>query len=170
MPTYHSGDIFRTARDEKYELAIVFGHLGYNELGQKWGEFVENSLWTGIKDPFLPGFAGKAQMYLENQWMWFVSAYSAYGMNDCDLVKNLDEALDWAKGRGLRRIITNGINQPGHGMNTIQNRASDDERTVFLVDYLTRREGDDGIGDGIALISLNDVFVRFRNGQGPRAD
>ena len=39
MPQYLKGDIFHAMVDGKFDLAIVFGHIGYNPMRESWEKF-----------------------------------------------------------------------------------------------------------------------------------
>lgn len=160
MTVFRQGDVLATAKNEGFELALVFGHLGYSLMDQKWREFSDGvDFWQDVVDPFAPGFAGRPHEYTTGRWVWFFKGGLSQGMSDAEFKDSVEVVFEWATKQALRRVITNGINDIDHGRDTDLNRASDDRRTDFLISILKNFEESDGF-DSVHLISLNDVFIR----------
>jgi hypothetical protein len=152
------GNIFDSVQGPGPRLTIVFGHVGYNEMGPSWQAFRDsNPSLRDIGDPFES--AASPLHVGSNAWLWFVPAGVNYGMADADLLARLDAILEWAKERSIRFVVTNGIRDVDHSTDKSANRASDDRRTAMLTKYLAERERVDRLQ--VALVSLNDVFVRY---------
>jgi hypothetical protein len=158
MPRQAQGVIFAAVNERRADLAIIFGHVGFNEMRQRWRAFVASiANLSHVRDPFseLPGAPLRSP---NGVWLWFVPEQQNHGMAEPTLTSALDAALAWAKSAGIRSIITNGIADTDHGHDTAANRTSDDKRARFLVAYTTEQERVAGFS--IELISLNDVFIR----------
>lgn len=158
MPTYLQGDIFKASGALNAELAIVFGHIGFNPMAVCWRDNSQSHPRLGnIQDPFteIPNLPIRVA---PDRWLWFVPAGENIGLTDLELATALDAALRWAELNGLRTIMTNGIREPDHGLDTEKNRLSDDARAHYLIDYASKYEANHEIT--IMLTSLNDVFVR----------
>jgi len=157
MPANLSGDIFTEATQGSYDLAVVFGHVGFNDMGSKWREFRRRyPTLANVRDPFT-GFQAQPVLIDGEQWLWFVPEEQSHGMTDQRLIEVLERILEWCKKKGVRSVITNGISDVDHTGVTAHNRMSDDRRTGFLRDFLGQCENDEL---RFTLISLNDVFVR----------
>ena len=161
MPMLKQGDIFK--RLHKHDLAIVFGHMGFNDMASCWRDFskAERTL-ANITDPFtmLPN---RPHRISGGQWLWFVPAGENHGMTEDELQRTLDRALSWAQANEHTCIVTNGISDIDHGTDAQANRASDDRRARFLIAYVTQKEAKSNDTLCIELVSLNDVFVRNAN-------
>ena len=152
------GNIFDSVRGPGPRLLIVFGHVGYNELGPAWYSFRES--YPGLKDIDNPFDDVVSPLQLDAKtWLWFVPSGPNNGMTDSDLLARLDAVLDWAKERRFRFVVTNGIRDVDHCKDTAANRASDDRRTSMLTKYLFKRERTDRIE--VEVVSLNDAFIRY---------
>ena len=161
MPTLKQGDIFE--RLQEHEMAIVFGHIGLNNMASCWRNFsrAEGTL-ANIADPFTT-MPNSPRRISSGQWLWFIPEGQNHGMTEEEVQGALDRALSWAQAKGHRRIVTNGVSDIDHGTDTLANRASDDRRGRFLIDYATRREAKSNGTLCIELVSLNDAFVRNAN-------
>lgn len=158
MPQFRQGDVFAAIKDERAGLAIVFGHIGCNEMRKHWTAFAKGiPALSRVRDPFVE-LTDRPQQLSEHQWLWFIPEGENHGMTDERLTSALDRALRWASERGIRSIVTNGVANTDHGHDTASNRRSDDLRAQFLAEYAARME--EGLGLAIELISLNDIFVR----------
>ena len=161
MPRFTQGDIFDAIQDGRADLAIIFGHIGFNQMSYRWTEFAGGIEAVGslasVRDPFseLPH---RPQRVADRHWLWFVPARENHGMTDDEVQRALDSALLWATEQGLRSIATNGIANTDHGPDAARNRRSDDQRAALLAEYASRQE--EALGLEIELVSLNDVFVR----------
>lgn len=154
------GDIFDAIEASRADLAIVFGHVGFNEMHQRWAAFsARHPQLAGVQDPFTEFPNGPTQLS-EGKWLWFVSDAQNHGMSDEDLVEALDAALSWASRQHIKSVATNGVANIDHGQNKAQKRQSDEQRARFLIAYAAAAEQKYGVD--IELISLNDVFVRVR--------
>jgi hypothetical protein len=152
------GNIFDSVYGPGPRLTIVFGYVGYNELGPSWHSFRASN--PALKDIDNPFDSDVSPLQLEsNAWLWFVPSGANKGMTDDDLLARLDAILDWAKARRFRFVVTNGIRDVDHGMDRAANRASDDRRTSMLTKYLYRRERADRMQ--AEVVSLSDVFLRY---------
>ena len=157
MPELSQGDIFEAA--SRVQLAIVFGHVGFNEMRQRWVAFAaRNSQLIHVRDPFTK-IASRAVEWSPGRWLWFVAEQKNHGMTDIQLTAALDAVLSWASQNAITSIATNGVANIDHGYNTSENRRSDEQRAAVLVDYAKSAENR---GFSIELISLNDVFTRSR--------
>ena len=158
MPTYMQGDIFAEALDNPYDVAIVFGHLGLNEMAMSWHDAQRRvPEWEAIPDPF----EGRDRILetpegLTRLW-WFVLAEENHGMTDARFRECVQALFTKARKDGLTKIITNGISDVDHGMLTEANRASDDRRVHLIGQIMTQCEGQ---GFQVSLISLNDAYTR----------
>jgi hypothetical protein len=151
MPEYLQGDIFQIATQGNYDLAIVFGHTGFNQMKIRWDDFRERL--PGLKsvgNPFVE-YARTPQELLPGRWFWFVPEGANHGMSDDQVESALRDAVWWAMKRFGRptRIITNGIAETGEDANR-------DRRARFLAELAA---GLEGCGFRVSLISLNDVFA-----------
>ena len=158
MPQYRVGDIFEISRNEAFELAIILGHIGFNFMSHHWRQFQKDSpRIEGIRDPFSSRGQNPIE-YQPGQWLWFIGEDENHGMTDSQVAEAMNEALIWAKGTGLKRVITNGIRDVDHGPETAANRESDDARAQFLNRLVSDREQESELS--VTLVSLNDVFTR----------
>jgi len=160
MVTTRSGDIFSTADIEKFDLAIVYGHLGYNFLRDYWNHFsIEFPIFQSVTDPFEDErFNSRYFEYKQGQWIIFRTHYAGIGISDADLKRQLETDLAWAHGMGLKTVITNGARNIGSIPNKVHNRLLDDSRTQFLIGLVTTLQRKYPLE--ITLMSLNDVFTR----------
>lgn len=158
-----SGDIFVEILDDRYDLAIVFGHRGYSQTSIYLDKFrTVNNIMKDMDDPFciLSEQPFEFKVKGRKKWLWLINSNYSAGMNDNDLRVCIENALFWANSAGIHNVITNGINST-HTSNTIENRKSDDERTDFLISLL--KELEKRFSLNVTLISLNDVFTRRLN-------
>ena len=159
MPTLSQGDIFERLKEGSVEVAIVFGHIGYGEMAGRWRAFADTEvMFAHIQDPFSK-MPKEPLRISSDQWLWFVPAQDNQGMAEGDLKAALNDAISWAREAGHTSIITNGIANTDHGIDTDANRYSDDQRAQFLILYSVAQENSFVIA--IELVSWNDVFVRF---------
>lgn len=158
MPNFSQRDVFAAIADRSADLAIIFGHIGFNSMRASWRSFSDSipSL-ANVRDPFSE-LSGKALPIYEGQWLWFVAEHENHGMPDAALASNLNSALSWASTNGVRTVITNGLADTNHGSDAVLNRVSDDRRARFLIEYAAEQERARGLT--IELTSLNSVFVR----------
>lgn len=157
MPRYSQGDIFLAFLNRQAELAIIFGHLGFNQLHLRWIEFSDAvpSL-VRIRNP-ISQLSNSAYLIAPHRWLLIVPEQRNRGMSDEKLIFVLDKIFAWAKDVGVVSVITNGIANTDHGQN-ITTRNSDDKRAHLLAKYAAEKEQSSGMK--VELISLNDVFVR----------
>lgn len=155
MPKLSQGDIFQAAT--RVQLAIVFGHLGFNEMHIYWNEFRKRhpELRLGF-DPFNPENSHPIE-WAAGKWLWFVPEEENHGMTERQLSVKLDRAFLWAAQNGILSVATNGIANIDHELNTADNRQSDEERAAWLKAYAEQAEKKYKIN--IELISLNDIFL-----------
>jgi hypothetical protein len=159
MPKLRQGDIFSTADREDFELAIVFGHIGFNQLSITWQQFSEHiPALVGERDPFK--HMKSPVQYRPGRWMWFIPSELNHGMSTTRLSEELGVALDWANRQGIKQIFTNGIADTDHVRDTQSNRMSDEKRAAALLALTTRYEIQMSLS--ITLMSLNNIFVRER--------
>lgn len=158
MPNLSQGDIFEAV--SRVQLAVVFGHVGFNEMWQRWAQFAEqHAQLSHVRDPFME-LAGRAVEWSRGKWLWFVAEQQNHGMTDPQLTAALDAALSWASHNGVASAATNGIANTDHGRNTADNRRSDDQRATMLIDHVKQAEQKHGLT--LEHISLNDVYTRSR--------
>jgi hypothetical protein len=156
MPKMSQGDIFQAAA--RVQLAIVFGHIGFNEMRQRWVTFAQSQpQLSHANNPFTE-FGGRAVEWSGGKWLWFVPEKENHGMTEAQLTDALDAAFAWASRNRIASVATNGVANIDHGQNTATNRRSDEERAAWLKDYAKQAEQKHNVA--IELISLNDVFVR----------
>lgn len=154
-PKLSQGNIFDAILEGRAELAVVFGHIGFNEMGVTWKAFCRISgKWEGV-DPFM-SLSGTPQQYNERQWVTFVKNH---GMKDVDVLTELDKALMWCQRNNVQSIITNGIGDVVHGLVTSKNRSSDEVRARLLISYATKEQQRRNVK--FELMSLNDVFIHL---------
>jgi len=160
MPQFSQGDVFEAVDTSRAGLAVVFGHIGFNEMRQCWSTFsTRHPQLAGVRDPFINLVNDPIQIS-DGRWLWFVSEEENHGMTEEHLVNTLDAALSWASTQHIKSVATNGVANTDHGVDTVHNRQSDEQRARFLVAYATAAEQQYGVN--IELISLNDVFVRVQ--------
>ena len=158
MPHYIQGDIFAASNERHADLAIIFGHIGLNEMRLSWRSFADRMpRLAHIRDPFSE-MPCEPYQYSDGRWLWFFSGCDNHGMTDAQLESALEQALSWAQANDLRTVITNGIANTDHGHDTITNRQSDDSRVRFISGLAGNHERTKKVD--ITLISLNDAFVR----------
>lgn len=156
MPTLSQGDIFQAAA--RVQLAIVFGHRGFNQMQQTWSTFAAmQAELRHVRDPFTE-LSGRAVEWSPGQWLWFVSEQENHGMTDLQVTSALDAAFSWASQNGIASLAINGVANIDHGRNTADNRRSDDMRAALLQNYAAQAEQRHGMD--VELVSLNDVFIR----------
>ena len=152
MPQFLKGDIFEAALRDNCDFAIVFGHIGYNEMADTWRRFCEKAqAAAAVQDPFVE-YGRDPQELIPGRWFCFVADGENQGMTDERLKNELDRAVGWAEAN-LRcgpAIITNGIAETGKD-------ANHDRRARLLAKLAG---GIEGRGFRVSLISLSDVFVR----------
>jgi len=159
MPTRSQGNIFEAA--SRVQLAIVFGHVGINEMRRYWRRFVEDlPRLSRVHDPFRE-LADNPIEWTTGRWLMFVAGKENHGMTDQQLSESLGRAFTWAQQHSLCSIATNGIAAVDHSGITDHNRESDKQRAQWLINYATQVEQEHKIS--IELISLNDVFIRAAN-------
>lgn len=157
MPQFSQGDIFEAAA--QVQLAIVFGHVGFNEMRQRWVAFARNQPQLRYtNDPFTQ-LRTQAVEWSPKKWIWFVPEARNHGMTEAQLTSALDTALAWAFQNGIASVATNGIANTDRGHDTAANRRSDEKRAAWLKDYA--RQAEKKYQVALQLISLNDVFVRI---------
>lgn len=161
MPIRRRGDILSTAKDEQFGLALIFGHVGYNDMRECWTKFCQQiAKFADVRDPFEPNeFCGEPQQYQDGQWMQFVETFEGAGITDSEIQESIERALIWAHAKGIKKIITNGAGDVGKIPNKVHNRELAAHRTEFLVKIFTRSE--ERLGLSVTLMSLNDVFMRM---------
>jgi len=156
VPVLSQGDIFQAA--SRVQLAIVFGHVGFNEMRQRWVTFAANQAHLShVGDPFAE-LTGRAIEWSPQKWLWFIAEQENHGITDAQLISALDKAFSWASQKGIASVATNGIADTDHGPNTADNRRSDERRVALLENYATNAEKRHSVT--VELISLNDVFTR----------
>ena len=156
MPTLRQGDVFERLREN--DMAIVFGHIGFNEMNIRWRAFKQTeATLSGVRDPFLE-VPKNPICTSTGKWLWFIPERENHGMTDEELKDSLDRAISWSVTKGLKMIVTNGIRDVDHGTDTISNRNSEDQRVQFLNAYSADIEKKHTIK--MELVSLNDAFVR----------
>ena len=157
MATYLEGDIFENALDKQYDLAVVFGHIGLNEMAHTWRKAKRRvQEWYAIDDPFQM-IDNIPQRISSGEWFWFVPCEENHGIRDDRLSKILEDIFSWASDNQLRTIVTNGVSNTDKGINIDSNRASDDERVHFINEIVIEYERE---GFQVTLISMNDAYTR----------
>jgi len=158
MPKLSQGDIFAAVAERRADLAIIFGHIGFNYMHLSWCTFRDSvPRLANLRDPFT-GIQGRAERIAEGRWLWFVKEGKNHGLTDGQVISALDSALSWATSAGVRSVITNGIADVDGGRDCGRNRISNDRRARLLIQYAAEQEKARGLG--IELVSLNSVFTR----------
>lgn len=81
MIDYLQGDIFKAITERRFDLAVVFGHVGFNEMAESWRRFREGvPTWSNVDNPFTD-FGGPHQLG-DGTWLWFVPEQDNHGMTD----------------------------------------------------------------------------------------
>ncbi|OYV28932.1 MAG: hypothetical protein B7Z81_15415 [Acidocella sp. 20-61-6] len=157
MPVlYAQGDIFEVGYNDGYEFLLVFGHIGINEMREKWHRFRERfDTLRQIQDPF--NQLEKPLQFATGRWIQFVSERENHGIGFSELAKIIDDTFKWTVTQGLKTVITNGVRDIDHGRTTVQNIASDNRRVRELSDLLEKKSH--GF-EKIMLVSLNDAYIR----------
>ncbi len=156
MPVLAQGDIFDAA--PRLQLAIVFGHLGFNRLNLSWRSFRDgHPSLREVRNPFDP-FPNQPLEYSKAHYLWFVPEPDNNGLSDTQLEASLDKAFQWAYSSELHTIATNGIANTDHRHEIHHDQQSDNRRAAYLIDYAVREEELHDIR--IELINLSDIFVR----------
>lgn len=156
MPKASQGDIFQAAH--RVDFAVVFGHVGFNEMRQRWVAFAQtNHELHRVNDPFKK-WPDQALQWSPGRWLWFVPEQDNHGMTDEQLRRALDDAFGWASRAQMKSAATNGIADTDHGRDAAANRRSDETRAKWLKNYA--EEAERKYGFCVELVSLNDVFLR----------
>ena len=156
MPRSSQGDVFERLREN--DVAIVFDHVGFNQMAARWRAFKESERTLGhVRDPF-SDMPNESIYVSAGKWLWFVPEREDHGMTDRELEDVLDRMFSWVRKKRLGLIVTNGISDVDHGVDTDSNLHSDDQRAQLLIHYSQNKEKESSIT--IELVSLNDVFVR----------
>ena len=158
MPICSQDNIFSAINENRAELAIIFGHIGFNEMGPLWVNFAQQiDTFAHVSNPF-SSLAGRPVRIPNGTWLWFVAEQENHGIARDALVPILDNIFTWVQEKGIHSVITNGVADIDHGRTRDANRYSDDMRARFLMQDANAREG--ALGISIELTSLNDVFIR----------
>ena len=147
------GDMFEVGISGDYQFILIFGHMGFNELGAHWNNFKDgNRNFKNIGNPF---DTLRAPTKFDEKWIQFIAAQENHGMEDSTLEQKFRETFEWMEVHGLKKIITNGIMDTNHSTNTIENQENDDTRVKFIETICSQHPKLD-----ITLISLNKVYLR----------
>lgn len=158
MPSLNQGDIFAVTVEHQCELTIVFGHIGFNAMSGYWQDFAGSQpKLAHVHDPFSE-ISGRPVEFQERQWLWFVPDGENHGLTNSQLTAVLTEALNWASGKSVKSVMTNGVANIDHGTDTTTTNASANVRAQFLIDLAATLEQKFEVT--INLISANDVFLR----------
>lgn len=158
MPICSKDNIFNAIKGKRAEFALIFGHIGSNEMGQLWKEFAfAMDAFRHVSDPFVELEQVPVQVP-NGTWLCFIPAEQNYGIGEDSLQSILSDIFTWVREKGLQSVITNGVADTDHGPVTEKNRQSDDIRAKFLIRDASVREAKYSIS--IELTSLNDVFTR----------
>ena len=158
MPICSQDNIFNAINENRAELAIIFGHIGFNEMGPHRVNFAQQiDAFAHVTDPF-SRMAGRPVQIPNGTWLWFVAEQENHGIAQDALVPILDHIFTWVQEKGIHSVITNGVANTDHGRTTDANRHSDDMRAQFLMQDASARER--ALGISIELTSLNNVFIR----------
>lgn len=140
MPSLNQGDIFAATVDNQCELTIVFGHIGMNDMSRFWQDFAGTQpKLDRVHDPFSE-ISGRPVEFQERQWLWFVPDGENHGLTNSQLTAVLKDALTWGAGKSVKSVMTNGIANIDHGIDTTSNQASDNARAQFLIDLAATLE------------------------------
>ena len=107
MPEYRQGDIFSTFRDEGFQLAIVFGHLGFNFMAHYWYDFA--AAYPDIfpdrrLNPF-DYFPDQPIAYRPCKFMWFVPERKNHGMKDSELKSEIFRIFQFYTSYGIQLLF-----------------------------------------------------------------
>lgn len=159
MPTirFKKGDIFREVINKKYDLCILYGHLGMAFLSGFHNMQDIYPLLAEIENPFEQR-PNELILYADNKALVCVPEET---MSDINLEKDLRGWLQKADELGLQTIATPGVR------NTLQNNLmGNNNRVRFIVAliikwYLENRRTT--ALTEILLIAINDNFTRNYN-------
>ena len=159
MPTYRDEDVLQVFWDGPFDLAVVFGHSGFNHMGDCWKKFQDNVPdWATIRDPFRD-LSGDPHEIGDRRWMTFVGPRKNNGLTDDQIHEALESSLSWAHQRGLVSVITNGIQDSDRGTTTEQKDASDNRRAQLIRKLVVKYEAESDLQ--ITLTSLDGQYNRI---------
>jgi len=147
------GDIFKVGASGDYQFILIFGHIGFNIMGVTWKEFKnKNQSLQEINNPFVE--LNIPREFTKSKWIQFVAEEVNHGMSNSKLETTFNNAFEWMKEQNLHKIITNGIMDTDHSIDTDKNKTNNHDRVKFIKKTCSKFEQLD-----ITLISLNDVYL-----------
>ena len=158
MPIFNAkGDIFEVGFKERFDLIVVFWHVGLNFLRFYWDNFRSgHSSLAAIDDPFSDLGEKFTEYASGGKYIVFVSEVKNNGMSDSDLSKAFKRVFEHGIKLGLKTVITNGVSNIDHSTNSAANALSNRNRVVFIRSLLSPYETN---FKKIMLINLNDSFI-----------
>jgi|GEM_PF-3361512 len=155
MPHLSQGDIFKFISKGSHDLAVIFGHFGFNHMGIRWTEFRERTPEVrAISDPFSGEFGFHNPVRLrDGTSLIFVAEEQNHGIADHRIPEILQQIGDFIRLHNIRRVVSNGI----RNVDPV-GRESDDRRAQDLIRRFAELERRHNVE--VTLTSLNDVFVR----------
>jgi hypothetical protein len=151
------GNIFE--QNENFDLIIVFGHIGFNQMSVAWSEFkVKYKRISDISDPFINEMS--FIQYTNNKFFCTINEKENHGIGINDLFIKLAQILDKALKNKIKSIIFNGASNIDKTTNSIKNRNSDNQRAKLIINFLTVNYVVNECFEKICLISLNDIYKR----------
>ena len=149
-----TGDLLRDGVEEAYDLLLMFGPPQNSFWRHSWESF--KARYPSLEKIETP-FEELAEPFLLDDGKW-IHCVQGNSLDDAAFEAKLTAALDWAKEKGLSKIITNGSmpvkppgNPPDHNSGIIN------ERVKFIRDICSRPEYK---YLHIALISFTTSFTR----------
>lgn len=73
MPICSQDNIFSAINENRAELAIIFGRIGFNQMGPRWADFAQHiDAFAHVRDPF-SRLAGTPVQIPNGTRLWFVA-------------------------------------------------------------------------------------------------
>ena len=157
--TFKKGDIFSYAG--YYDLTIVAGHIGLNELGALWRNFQRRyPEFEKVDNPFME--IGRKFVKLEDsKYIYFMPEEENHGISDDILKRELKAIFVTARKMGIKTIIFNGIRNTNDSIYVGLIESSDEPRIKLIVDFVSRYLKK-GFGfKEISLVTLGDDFIKY---------
>ncbi len=156
------GDIFQETLENRSGLAVVFGHIGFNEMKSAWKAFARRLELAEDSDPFSGQYGLENPLVIDGQdqkcHVVFIAEEQNHGMSDERLAEWIDEIRRRIQNNGYSRFVTNGVMNVDHGHDPGLNRISEDRRAQCLIRHFS--EICESLNVPVTLISMNDVFIR----------
>jgi hypothetical protein len=173
MPKGLSSDIFSHLPDRDYGVLVVVGAQGAGgnavDGWAKHGQTIPE--WASINDPW-PALVSDQPIPIpgskQRRWVHFVNyqAHMVHAMDDQTVRALMDASVHFTKKNGLKTMLMMGVNPPGLGHDTAQNKVLDCERVNMMWAHAEQLERSTGVSITLTLLPPNDLFVQ-RGNNGP---